>query len=150
MGGTGETCEELYDIIRLDHFRGFEAYWSIPPKTTPLSTASGSKRRARLFSRLREALGELPFIAEDLGVITREVEALREQFGMPEITCNSLSEIAARTTICRTATCPTRSSTPALTTTTPRADGGSTERATMRRQRSRPIFIPDQTAWYGR
>ena len=79
-----QRAKELYDVIRLDHFRGFEAYWAIPAEE---ETAMNGKwvraPGAALFSRLREALGDLPFIAEDLGVITKEVDALREQFGMP-------------------------------------------------------------------
>ena len=79
-----KRARELYDVIRLDHFRGFEAYWSIPAQDyTAINGQWVKAPGAALFSRLHEALGELPFIAEDLGVITREVDALREQFGMP-------------------------------------------------------------------
>ncbi|HEY0758009.1 MAG TPA: 4-alpha-glucanotransferase [Acidisarcina sp.] len=75
---------ELYDFIRLDHFRGFEAYWSIPAEDeTAVGGVWVKAPGAALFSRLREVLGELPFIAEDLGVITPEVDALREQFHLP-------------------------------------------------------------------
>ena len=74
----------LYDVIRLDHFRGFEAFWSIPAAD---ETAVGGKwvkaPGSALFSRLREAMSELPFIAEDLGLITKEVDALREEFDLP-------------------------------------------------------------------
>lgn len=74
----------LYDIIRLDHFRGFEAYWSIPAEHETAVNGEWVKAPGdKLFSRLREALGELPFIAEDLGMITPEVDALREQFELP-------------------------------------------------------------------
>jgi len=77
-------ARQLYDAIRLDHFRGFEAYWSIPAEDETAINGKWVKAPgAALFSRLREALGELPFIAEDLGIITREVDELREQFGMP-------------------------------------------------------------------
>jgi len=76
--------KELYDVIRLDHFRGFEAYWAIPAEDdTAINGKWVEAPGAALFARLREELGELPFIAEDLGLITREVDALREQFGMP-------------------------------------------------------------------
>ena len=74
----------LYDIIRLDHFRGFEAYWSIPAADE--TAVNGKWVRApgaALFRKLGETLGELPFIAEDLGMITKEVHALREQFHLP-------------------------------------------------------------------
>src|SRR5450631_602409 len=76
--------EALYDMIRLDHFRGFEAYWAIPAEDDTAVNGEWIKAPgAALFSRLREVLGNLPFIAEDLGLITPEVDALREQFGMP-------------------------------------------------------------------
>jgi 4-alpha-glucanotransferase len=79
-----QRSRELYDVIRLDHFRGFEAYWAIPAEDETAINGKWVKAPgAALFSRLRELLGELPFIAEDLGVITREVDALREEFGMP-------------------------------------------------------------------
>ena len=74
----------LYDRIRIDHFRGFEAYWAIPASD---ETAEHGHWRpgpgAKLFSRLKEELGDLPFIAEDLGIITPEVEALRDAFDLP-------------------------------------------------------------------
>jgi 4-alpha-glucanotransferase len=75
---------ELADIIRLDHFRGFEAYWEIPGNS---ATAEGGRwvkgPGAALFAAIQRALGETPFIAEDLGVITPAVDALRERFGFP-------------------------------------------------------------------
>ena len=73
------------DRIRLDHFRGFEAYWEIPAGDADrASAAAGCPGRARrLFEALERALGPLPFIAENLGVITPEVEALRRRFGFP-------------------------------------------------------------------
>ncbi len=77
-------AQALYDIIRLDHFRGFEAYWSIPAHEETAVNGEWVKAPGpELFSRLREALGELPFVAEDLGMITPEVEALRAQFDLP-------------------------------------------------------------------
>lgn len=74
----------LYDSIRLDHFRGFEAYWSIAAEEETAVNGHWVKAPGHaLFLRLREIFGELPFIAEDLGVITPEVDELREFFGMP-------------------------------------------------------------------
>ena len=74
----------LYDVIRLDHFRGFEAYWAIPAQDETAVNGQWIKAPgAALFQTLRDRLGELPFIAEDLGLITKEVDALREQFGLP-------------------------------------------------------------------
>ena len=75
---------ELYGPIRLDHFRGFEAYWSIPAEDENAIDGEWVKAPgAALFSALRARLGDLPLIAEDLGDITEEVHALREDFGMP-------------------------------------------------------------------
>ncbi|HEY6447772.1 MAG TPA: 4-alpha-glucanotransferase [Acidobacteriaceae bacterium] len=77
-------AHSLYGLIRLDHFRGFEAFWSIPAQDETAVNGQWIKAPgAALFERLRQELGELPFIAEDLGMITREVDALRERFGFP-------------------------------------------------------------------
>ena len=74
----------LYDIMRLDHFRGFEAFWAIPAEDETAQNGEWIKAPgAELFSKIHEELGELPFIAEDLGLITPEVEQLRKQFGLP-------------------------------------------------------------------
>ena len=74
----------LYDLIRLDHFRGFEAYWAIPAhEETAVNGTWVKAPGAALFSRLGQELGELPFIAEDLGLITKEVDHLRDQFHLP-------------------------------------------------------------------
>ena len=74
----------LYDSIRLDHFRGFEAYWSIAAEEETAMKGYWVKAPGHaLFNRLKEIFGELPFIAEDLGLITPEVDELREYFGMP-------------------------------------------------------------------
>ncbi len=72
------------DIIRLDHFRGFEAYWEIPVGMPTAERGQWVKGPgAALLTRLEQALGTLPLIAEDLGVITPEVEALRDHFKLP-------------------------------------------------------------------
>jgi 4-alpha-glucanotransferase len=74
----------LYDFIRIDHFRGFEAYWEVPAgETTALHGRWVKGPGAELFSVLRKEFGELPIIAENLGVITPEVEAIRHEFGLP-------------------------------------------------------------------
>ena len=74
----------LYDLIRLDHFRGFEAYWSIAADEETAINGHWVKAPGQaLFQRLKEIFGDLPFIAEDLGLITPEVDELREHFGMP-------------------------------------------------------------------
>lgn len=74
----------LYDSVRLDHFRGFEAYWSIAAEEETALNGQWVKAPGHaLFARLKEIFGELPFVAEDLGLITIEVDELREYFGMP-------------------------------------------------------------------
>jgi 4-alpha-glucanotransferase len=74
----------LYDVIRLDHFRGFEAYWSIAAdEPTAIHGQWVKAPGLELFQRLQDVFGELPFIAEDLGLITPEVDELRERYGMP-------------------------------------------------------------------
>jgi 4-alpha-glucanotransferase len=75
---------DLVDVIRLDHFRGFQAYWQIPAAEQTAEHGDWVLGPGELFFRaLQESLGELPFIAEDLGVITPEVDRLRRSFGMP-------------------------------------------------------------------
>ncbi len=77
------SCE-LYDILRLDHFRGFEAYWSIPAEEETAVNGQWVKGPGMpLFNALESGLGPLPIVAEDLGVITPEVERLRGEAGMP-------------------------------------------------------------------
>lgn len=74
----------LYDLVRLDHFRGFEAYWSIAAEEETAIKGQWVKAPGHeLFQRLKDVFGELPFIAEDLGLITKEVNELREHYGMP-------------------------------------------------------------------
>ncbi len=74
----------LYDSVRLDHFRGFEAYWSIAAEEETAVNGHWVKAPGHaLFNRLKEVLGDLPFLAEDLGLITPEVDELREFFEMP-------------------------------------------------------------------
>ncbi len=74
----------LLDYIRLDHFRGFEAYWEVPAgEPTAMNGEWVKGPGAGLFEAVQAALGELPLLAENLGVITPEVEALRERFGFP-------------------------------------------------------------------
>ncbi|MCF6235137.1 MAG: 4-alpha-glucanotransferase [Gammaproteobacteria bacterium] len=79
-----ETQLKLYDIMRIDHFRGFEAYWSIPANEETAINGHWVKAPGQaLFKKLQEHFGALPFIAEDLGIITDEVDALRKEFRLP-------------------------------------------------------------------
>jgi len=75
---------ELFDMVRIDHFRGFEAYWEVPGAARTAVGGRWVKGPGRdLFVELERALGKLPVVAEDLGVITPEVEKLREACGFP-------------------------------------------------------------------
>jgi 4-alpha-glucanotransferase len=72
------------DLIRLDHFRGFAAEWHVPAGApTAQSGQWVPGPGADFFGVVREALGGLPFLAEDLGFITPDVEALRDRFSLP-------------------------------------------------------------------
>ena len=74
MGAALRWATMNCDYIRLDHFRGFDQFWEIPPPKPPPSMALGGRPEEDLFLKLREALGGLPFFAEDLGYITPEVK----------------------------------------------------------------------------
>jgi 4-alpha-glucanotransferase len=75
---------EMLNMIRLDHFRGFEAYYEIPAGELTAENGAWVKGPgAAFFSALRDALGNLPIVAENLGVITPEVEGLRNEFDFP-------------------------------------------------------------------
>jgi 4-alpha-glucanotransferase len=75
---------DMFDIVRLDHFRGFEKYWEIPADSeTAVEGVWRAGPGAGLFEALTEEFGPLPLVAEDLGSITPEVDALRDRFGMP-------------------------------------------------------------------
>ena len=74
----------VVDMVRLDHFRGFEAYWQV--SATEKTAINGEWVKgpgSKLFETLQRELGDLPIVAENLGVITPEVEAIRHQFGFP-------------------------------------------------------------------
>jgi 4-alpha-glucanotransferase len=74
------------DYIRLDHFRGFDQFWEIPAADpTAIKGRWVDGPRDDLFLKVREALGGLPFFAEDLGYITPEVHALRDRLRIPGI-----------------------------------------------------------------
>lgn len=84
--GRVERAMELYDVVRLDHFRGFERWWRVPADQP---TARGGRwvqgPGEALFSALRQDLGQgpLPFVAEDLGDVDEAVHALRRRLGVP-------------------------------------------------------------------
>lgn len=75
---------ELVDIVRIDHFRGFEAYWEIPGNAPTAETGRWVKAPGKkLFKAVLADLGDIPILAEDLGLITKEVEELRDSFSFP-------------------------------------------------------------------
>ncbi len=72
------------DVVRIDHFRAFESYWEVPADAPTAKTGRWVKGPgADFFKMVRKALGDAPFIAEDLGVITKGVYDLRDQFELP-------------------------------------------------------------------
>jgi 4-alpha-glucanotransferase len=76
----------MVDIIRIDHFRGFDAYWEIPGSAKTAIDGRWVKAPGyKLFNSIKNSLGVLPIIAEDLGVITDSVEELRDHFEFPGI-----------------------------------------------------------------
>ncbi len=79
-----KTQLQLFDLIRIDHFRGFEAYWEIPAEEQHAVRGHWVKAPGdALFARLHEVYDPLPLVAEDLGIITPEVEALRQKYRLP-------------------------------------------------------------------
>ncbi len=75
---------QLVDIIRIDHFRGFEAFWKIPGDAETAQTGKWVKAPGeKFFNTVKKYLGDVPILAEDLGLITREVFELRDKFEFP-------------------------------------------------------------------
>ena len=75
---------EMYDMVRIDHFRGFEAYWEVKYGSSDAVNGKWTKGPGyKFFERIKEELGELPIIAEDLGFLTDEVYELIEKTGFP-------------------------------------------------------------------
>ncbi|MDX1776691.1 MAG: 4-alpha-glucanotransferase, partial [Desulfobulbales bacterium] len=74
----------MMDMVRIDHFRGFEAYWEIPAREKTAINGKWVKGPGiPFFTHIKEKLGTLPIIAEDLGFITPPVEKMRDQLGLP-------------------------------------------------------------------
>lgn len=75
---------ELFDIVRIDHFRGFDAYYEIPGDAKTAEKGEWKPSPGyKLFDAIKNDLGDVPIIAEDLGVITDSVEALRDHYNFP-------------------------------------------------------------------
>jgi len=78
------TQLKLFDLVRIDHFRGFQSYWEIPASEPVAVRGRWVEAPGKtLFERLHEVYDPLPVVAEDLGIITPEVEALRDGFNLP-------------------------------------------------------------------
>lgn len=78
------TQLEMFDIVRIDHFRGLEAAWEIPAhEKTAINGEWVTAPGAKLLEAMKAALGEIPLVAEDLGIITKEVDDLRNSFRLP-------------------------------------------------------------------
>lgn len=79
-----EAILDYVDIVRIDHFRGLEAFWAVPQGEETAENGEWLEAPGEpLFDRLKQKLGKLPIVAEDLGVITPEVEALRDKYDFP-------------------------------------------------------------------
>ena len=79
-------CKELYDVIRIDHFRGFDEYFAIPAESATAATGHWEKGPGTdLFDAIKAALGETPIIAEDLGYVTETVRQLVRDTGFPNM-----------------------------------------------------------------
>jgi len=79
-----KTSLKLYDLVRIDHFRGFEAFWSIPyGDETAINGEWVKGPGVRLFNKIKEELGEVNIIAEDLGLLTQEVIDFLKETGFP-------------------------------------------------------------------
>jgi 4-alpha-glucanotransferase len=100
---------ELYDLARLDHFRGFVSYWAVPERNR--TAKHGRWRRgpgAELFRTVEHELGRLALVAEDLGVITPRVEELREELGVPGMVVMQFGFEGPRTNVHRLENHPRR------------------------------------------
>ena len=79
-----QTALELYDFVRIDHFRGFESYWTIPAEEeTAIHGHWVTGPGSRFFETILKVFSQLPLVAEDLGIITPAVEELRDKYSLP-------------------------------------------------------------------
>ena len=78
------TLLNIVDIVRIDHFRGFESYWAVPYGQSTAEKGKWVKGPGKaVFTAMAKKLGSLPIIAEDLGIITDKVRAMRDSLGLP-------------------------------------------------------------------
>ena len=81
-----ESCMKLYDVIRIDHFRGFDEYYSIPAGSDTAKTGEWKQGPGKgLFKAIKKSIGKVPIIAEDLGFITDSVRKLVRDTGFPNM-----------------------------------------------------------------
>lgn len=79
-----QAMSELVDLLRIDHFRAFESYWAVPADADTARTGQWEAGPGdAIFDALKEVIGSMSLVAEDLGLITPEVEALRDRHGLP-------------------------------------------------------------------
>lgn len=78
-----KTAQKLFDLVRIDHFRGFEAYWQIPAACPTAMEGKWVKAPGEALFEVLQRNTSLPLVAEDLGIITEEVNRLRNKFGFP-------------------------------------------------------------------
>jgi 4-alpha-glucanotransferase len=82
--GRLKTQLEIFDILRIDHFRGLEAAWEIPANEDTAINGVWAKAPGKaLLKAIESELGSIPLVAEDLGIITPEVDELRDEFNLP-------------------------------------------------------------------
>ena len=135
---------ELFDLVRIDHFRGFEAAWHVPVEAATAKDGHWVTSPGReVLAALVETAGPGTLVAEDLGVITPEVDALRTEFGLPgmKVLQFAFDGDAGQPLPARRTTASRASSTPAPTTTTPRSAGGP--RSTRRPGERVRSLLPD-------
>jgi 4-alpha-glucanotransferase len=140
-----------FDYIRLDHFRGFRSSGRFPERTDRDSWPLGRRSERRFVREVARALWRLPFFAEDLGYITPDVHALRERLKIPGMAVLQFGfgDVGAHTHLPHTFT-PTRSSTPARTTTTRCWAGGPRAQPNSNASKSERTSADVKTASTGR
>ena len=127
MGRAIQAAGELVDVVRIDHFRGFQAFWQVKQgEKTAINGEWALCPGDHFFHALEHDLGHLPVWAEDLGLVTPEVEKLRDDFDFPgmKVLQFAFDEKGPRIPTCRSTSRRTASATPGRTTTTPPSAGG--------------------------
>ena len=132
---------DLVDMVRVDHFRGFAQYWEIPAEEeTAVNGEWKDGPGLDFFKAVKKGIGELPIVAENLGVITPEVEELREAFDLPgmQVLQFAFDGECGSNTFLPHHYPSIPSSTPARTTTTPPSAGGTAKKPTTASKSASP------------